>query len=65
MTKKYKISLMDGVRVDFPYGWLLVRKSVTEEGITIRIEAKNEENMNKIKSLILEVLTEIPEELLL
>jgi len=62
--KQYNISLIDGVRVDFPYGWLLMRKSVTEEGITLRIEAKNEENMQKIKSWILEILPEIPEELL-
>jgi phosphomannomutase/phosphoglucomutase len=62
--KQFEISVIDGVRVDFPYGWLLVRKSVTEECITLRIEANNEGNMQEIKSWILKVLPEIPEELL-
>lgn len=57
--KKYNISLIDGVRVDFSYGWLLVRKSVTEESITLRIEAKNKDSMQKIKAWIIKILPEI------
>ncbi len=56
--KGYDITLMDGIRVDFPYGWILIRKSVTEEGITIRIEAEDDDHMRMIKKWITEVLPE-------
>jgi phosphomannomutase len=32
-------STLDGVRIDFPEGWALVRSSVTEAGLTFRFEA--------------------------
>ncbi len=57
--RKYDISLIDGIRVEFSYGWLLVRKSVTEECITIRIEANDAGSMQKIKAWITKVLPEI------
>ena len=53
------ISYLDGVRVEFSYGWLLVRKSVTEEGITIRIEADDEQHMQKIIQLLIETAPEL------
>lgn len=62
--RKYDISLIDGVRVDFSNGWLLIRKSVTEESITLRIEARNVDHMQEIKSWISKILPEIPKELL-
>ncbi|MCF6335534.1 MAG: hypothetical protein L3J12_07310, partial [Spirochaetales bacterium] len=37
--KRYELSFQDGVRIEFPKGWILVRKSVTEPCITIRLEA--------------------------
>jgi phosphomannomutase/phosphoglucomutase len=37
---KYPVSRLDGIRVIFPHGWILVRRSVTEPCITIRLEAK-------------------------
>jgi phosphomannomutase/phosphoglucomutase len=55
----FPISLIDGVRVDFNYGWLLIRKSVTEEGITLRIEARDEDSLKKIKDWITRVLPEL------
>ena len=36
---QYPHTLTDGVRVDFPDGWALVRSSVTDEGLTFRFEA--------------------------
>ncbi len=57
--ESYHILLIDGVRVEFPYGWLLVRKSVTEESITLRIEATNETSLQKIKDWTLNILPEI------
>jgi phosphomannomutase/phosphoglucomutase len=59
LGKDLEISRIDGVRVQFPDGWLLVRKSVTEEGVTIRCEAKNEEAMTWIKSLLTDTLPEL------
>lgn len=38
----YPIGRLDGVRVAFDDGWLLVRKSVTEPAVTIRFEATDE-----------------------
>lgn len=61
LGKKYVVSEIDGVRVEFPYGWLLVRKSVTEENITIRIEAKDTEAMNVIISKLLYSLPQLKE----
>lgn len=56
--KDYEISELDGVRVQFQDGWLLVRKSVTEEGMTIRIEADNLDAMSRIKSQLLKLIPE-------
>ena len=63
LGKKYELSEIDGVRVQFPNGWLLVRKSVTEEGITMRIEAADENAMVEIKALLSEVLPEVKDKL--
>jgi len=38
---QYPHRLTDGVRVDFPDGWALVRSSVTDEGLTFRFEARD------------------------
>jgi phosphomannomutase len=37
--------------VEFQDGWLLVRKSVTEEGLTLRAEAGNIEALNSIMKM--------------
>lgn len=42
---KGKTSAIDGVRIDFDGGWLLVRPSGTEPFIRITCEAKNEEKL--------------------
>jgi phosphomannomutase/phosphoglucomutase len=54
LGKKYSLSEMDGVRVEFPFGWLLVRKSVTEQAMTVRIEAEDGQGMAEIKGLLKE-----------
>ena len=36
---QYPQSLTDGVRVNFPDGWALVRNSVTEAALTFRFES--------------------------
>ena len=63
MGKDYEVSEIDGVRVQFPDGWLLVRKSVTEEGVTMRIEARDEAAMARIKALLAQTLPEVKDKL--
>ena len=50
---KSELSYLDGVRAEFPHGWLLVRKSVTEEGVTLRIEADDAAALKEIVSTLL------------
>ncbi|MGI6705697.1 MAG: phosphomannomutase/phosphoglucomutase [Clostridia bacterium] len=59
LREKYPVSRLDGIRVQFPKGWLLVRKSVTEAGITIRIEADSHEEMAFIKGMLFEAAPEL------
>lgn len=47
-SSKYEVSYLDGVRIELPKGWVLVRKSVTEPCITIRLEADNITEAEKI-----------------
>lgn len=53
------VSRLDGVRVDFEDGWLLVRKSVTEEAVTLRMEARVQQGMDRIKQLVREQVPEL------
>jgi phosphomannomutase/phosphoglucomutase len=57
--EKYMLSELDGIRVEFPKGWLLLRKSVTEEGMTLRIEAENEKDISNIKNELTEAIEEL------
>jgi phosphomannomutase/phosphoglucomutase len=43
-----RISRLDGVRVDFPGGWGLIRASVTEPVLTLRFEAESRECLDEI-----------------
>lgn len=52
MGSKYNVSELDGVRIEFEDGWFLLRKSVTEEAITFRLEASDEESMLRIKQIV-------------
>lgn len=45
-----KISTIDGLRVDLPQGWGLVRASNTSAALTLRFEAESEEALENIKS---------------
>ncbi len=53
-----EISKLDGVRVELPDGWLLVRKSVTAEQVTLRVEGDDEAAFRRIKR---ELAQKIPE----
>lgn len=43
-----QISHLDGVRLDFDDGWLLARKSVTAEQLTLRAEAETPERLRQL-----------------
>ncbi|MEO0254387.1 MAG: phosphomannomutase/phosphoglucomutase [candidate division WOR-3 bacterium] len=60
-SKKYKIMDIDGVRINFPDGFGLVRASNTQPVLVLRFEGKTPERMEEIKNLILEELSKFEE----
>ncbi len=48
---EYDVITIDGVRVEFDYGWGLVRASNTEPVLTLRFEAKTKEQLVDIKEV--------------
>lgn len=47
-----RVTKIDGVRVDYSYGWGLVRASNTSANLTLRFEADDEDGLHKVKSTI-------------
>ena len=43
---------IDGVRVEFPDGWGLIRASNTQPALVLRFEAQSEERLKEIRSLV-------------
>jgi phosphomannomutase/phosphoglucomutase len=39
---------IDGIRIDFPDGWALVRRSVTEPALTFRFEGKDDKSLDRL-----------------
>ncbi len=60
-----KIITIDGLRVDFDYGWGLVRSSNTSPYLTLRFEADTLSNLEKIKELFRQQLLAIDNQLTL
>jgi phosphomannomutase/phosphoglucomutase len=58
-----KITTLDGVRVDFPDGWGLVRASNTTPTLVLRFEADNDAALARIQSLFREQLVAIDPDL--
>tara|TARA_B100001013_G_scaffold85853_1_gene47127 strand:- start:1022 stop:2389 length:1368 start_codon:yes stop_codon:yes gene_type:complete len=50
---------IDGIRIEFDYGWGLLRASNTTPNLVLRFEANNKENLESIKNKFKEVLSEI------
>jgi len=59
LGQKEQVLKIDGIRVGFPDGWLLVRKSVTEEAVTMRIEAENQKALDRIRTLVSQTVPEL------
>ena len=51
-----KINDMDGVRVDFPDGWVLIRASNTGEKIRLTVESETRERLEEIKGKFSRIL---------
>lgn len=56
--KRYKTIDIDGVRILFENGWGLIRASNTQPMLVLRFEAKNEQELDKIKSEVKKKLEE-------
>ncbi len=56
--KTHKVIDIDGVRVDFPDGWGLIRPSNTQPVLVLRFEAKTEKRLEEIKKLFFDKLEE-------
>ncbi len=52
LGKSYKIIDIDGVRIEFPDGWGLIRASNTQPALVLRFEAQTGEKLREIRSLI-------------
>jgi phosphomannomutase/phosphoglucomutase len=50
---KYDAITIDGIRINFPNGWALVRASNTSGTLTLRFEAKTEADLEKIRKEVL------------
>lgn len=61
--QKGKLTTIDGLRVDFEYGWGLIRASNTSPALTARFEGESEEKLNLIKQLFKEQLLKIDSDL--
>ncbi|MFW6188844.1 MAG: phosphomannomutase/phosphoglucomutase [Planctomycetota bacterium] len=48
----------DGVRIRFEDGWALVRASVTEPAVTVRVEGDSPESMRRLRELVTEAIPE-------
>lgn len=60
--KGYKLLDIDGARIYFPNGWALVRASNTQPILVLRFEAKDEANLQRIKQIVEQELSEIEDE---
>nr|WP_281417029.1 phosphomannomutase/phosphoglucomutase [Kistimonas asteriae] len=54
--KEGNVITIDGVRVEFPWGWGLVRASNTTPVLVLRFEADDNQHLDKIKNLFREQL---------
>ncbi len=50
---------IDGVRINFPHGWALLRASNTQPALVLRFEAETEEFLEDIKTLVNQRLFEV------
>jgi phosphomannomutase/phosphoglucomutase len=52
LGRSYRIIDIDGVRIEFPDGWGLIRASNTQPALVLRFEAQTEDRLLEIRALI-------------
>ncbi|GAB5046380.1 phosphomannomutase/phosphoglucomutase [Thermodesulfovibrio sp. TK110] len=57
--KQYECNFTDGVRVNFPKGWALIRASNTQPALVLRFEAETEDEIEEIKIIVHQKLFEV------
>jgi phosphomannomutase len=59
LSKEFKnINTLDGIRIDFPEGWVLIRQSNTAAIIRITMEAKSEKALEDLKERFVPMVRE-------
>jgi phosphomannomutase len=56
MKEYQNVNIVDGVRIDFDKGWVLIRASNTEPLIRLTVEADNEKEFEKLKESFCKIL---------
>ncbi len=59
LFKSFECCTVDGVRINFPNGWALLRASNTQPALVLRFEAETEEDLERIKEIVHEKLFEV------
>lgn len=59
-VSRYETITLDGVRINFPHGWGLIRASNTQPILVLRYEADSPEHLQEIRETIEEKLREFP-----
>jgi phosphomannomutase/phosphoglucomutase len=57
--ERYAIIDVDGVRVQFPEGWGLIRASNTQPALVLRFEAKSKEKLKEYRTIVEDKLKEL------
>ncbi|MFK8039970.1 MAG: phosphomannomutase/phosphoglucomutase [Rickettsiaceae bacterium] len=56
--KQIQFNNIDGIRVEYEYGWWLIRASNTEDFLVVRFEANNSNDLESIRSYIISLFIE-------
>ena len=54
-----KLETVDGVRLVWKNGWILVRRSITEPKITIRMEGEKRSDLEQLASRFIKVFPDL------
>ena len=63
LSTSHQVIDIDGVRIEFPYGWGLIRASNTQPALVLRFEAQDDVKLNEIRSIIEGELNSVMNEL--
>jgi phosphomannomutase/phosphoglucomutase len=63
LSREHEVIDIDGVRIEFPYGWGLIRASNTQPALVLRFEAHDDLKLQEIRSIIEEELNSVMNEL--